>query len=82
MTVVHREASKREGVEHICKTMRYPPEQVLIVGNSLRDWPMMTAVLHSCAVMNADPLLKERARYTLNPDRLPAFFQFNRLDSL
>lgn len=82
VTVVHGEANKREGVEHICKTMGYSLKEVLIVGNSLRDWPMMSAVLHSCAVMNADPLLKERARYTLNPDRLPAFFQFNRLDSL
>lgn len=76
VTVVHGEASKREGVLYLCETMDIPLEQVLIVGNSLRDWPMMSAVPHSCAVMSADPLLKKWARYTLNPDRLPSFFLF------
>ena len=51
-------------------------DQVLVVGNSLKDWEMMSVVSYSCAVMNAEPLLKERARYTLNPDRLAAFFRF------
>ena len=43
---------------------------------------MMSAVSHSCAVMNAESLLKERARYTLNPDRLLAFFRFSNRDSI
>ena len=67
---------KRKGVLHICKALAFPLDQVLIVGNSLKDWEMMSVVSHSCAVMNAEPLLKERARYTLNPDRLAAFFRF------
>ena len=37
---------------------------------------MMSAVPHSCEVMNSEPFLTEHARYTLNPDRLPAFFRF------
>lgn len=76
VTVVHGEASKREGVLQICKTLNLSLEKVLIVGNTMNDWPMMSAVSHSCAVMNAEPLLKEQARYTLNPDRLAAFFRF------
>ena len=61
----------------ICKALNLSPEHVLVVGNSLKDWPMMSAVPHSCAVMDAECALKERARYTLNPDRLPAFFHLN-----
>ena len=61
----------------ICKALNLSPEYVLVVGNSLKDWPMMSAVPHSCAVMDAECALKERARYTLNPDRLPAFFHLN-----
>lgn len=76
ITVIHKEAGKKRGVLHICKVLAFPLEQVLIVGNSPRDWEMMSAVPHSCAVMNSEPLLKERARYTLNPDRLAAFFRF------
>lgn len=79
ITVVHKEAGKKEGVLHICKVLAFPLEQVLIVGNSQKDWEMMSAVPHSCAVMNAEPFLKDRARYTLNPDRLPAFFRFRKL---
>ena len=76
ITVIHKEVDKRKGVLHICKALAFPLDQVLIVGNSLKDWEMMSVVSHSCAVMNAEPLLKERARYTLNPDRLAAFFRF------
>lgn len=76
ITVVHRQAGKREGLLHICETSSIPLEQVLAVGNSLQDWGMMSAVPHSCAVVDSESLLKERARYTLNPDRLPAFFHF------
>ena len=43
---------------------------------------MMSVVSHSCSVMNAEPLLKERARYTLNPDRLAAFFRFSNGDPI
>ena len=76
ITVIHKDVDKRKGVLHICKALAFPLDQVLIVGNSLKDWEMMSVVSHSCAVMNAEPLLKERARYTLNPDRLAAFFRF------
>ena len=76
ITVIHKEVDKRKGVLHICKALAFPLDQVLVVGNSLKDWEMMSVVSHSCAVMNAEPLLKERARYTLNPDRLAAFFRF------
>lgn len=76
ITVIHKEIDKRKGVLHICKALAFPLDQVLVVGNSLKDWEMMSVVSHSCAVMNAEPLLKERARYTLNPDRLAAFFRF------
>ena len=76
ITVVHKEAGKKKGVLHICKVLAFPLEQVLIVGNSQKDWEMMSAVPHSCAVMNSEPFLTEHARYTLNPDRLPAFFRF------
>lgn len=76
ITVIHKEVDKRKGVLHICKALAFPLDQVLVVGNSLKDWEMMSVVFHSCAVMNAEPLLKERARYTLNPDRLAAFFRF------
>ena len=76
ITVIHKEVDKRKGVLHICKALAFPLDQVLIVGNSLKDWEMMSVVSHSCAVMNAELLLKERARYTLNPDRLAAFFRF------
>lgn len=51
----------------LCKALGLASEHTLVVGNSLKDWPMMSVVSHSCAVMNAEPLLKERARYTLNP---------------
>lgn len=78
ITVVHKEAGKKKGVLHICKVLAFPLEQVLIVGNSQKDWEMMSAVPHSCAVMNSEPFLKEHARYTLNPDRLPAFFRFRK----
>lgn len=77
ITVIHHEASKKEGMLQICKALNLSPEHVLVVGNSLKDWPMMSAVPHSCAVMDAECALKERARYTLNPDRLPAFFHLN-----
>ena len=76
ITVIHKDVDKRKGVLHICKALAFPLDQVLVVGNSLKDWEMMSVVSHSCAVMNAEPLLKERARYTLNPDRLAAFFRF------
>lgn len=76
ITVIHKEVGKRKGVLHICKALAFPLDQVLVVGNSLKDWEMMSAVPHSCAVVNAEPLLKERVRYTLNPDRLAAFFRF------
>ncbi|MFS2518131.1 STM4011 family radical SAM protein [Bacteroides xylanisolvens] len=76
ITVIHKDVDKRKGVLHICKALAFPLDQVLIVGNSLKDWEMMSVVSHSCAVMNAELLLKERARYTLNPDRLAAFFRF------
>lgn len=79
VTVIHGEASKRKGVLQICQALHLPLEQVLIVGNSLKDGDMMSLVSHSCAVLNADPLLKEQARYILNPDRLPAFFQLRSL---
>lgn len=78
ITVIHKEVGKRKGVLHICKALAFPLDQVLVVGNSLKDWEMMSVVSHSCAVMNAEPLLKERARYTLNPDRLAAFFRFRK----
>ena len=53
ITVVHKEAGKKKGVLHICKVLAFPLEQVLIVGNSQKDWEMMSAVHHSCAVMNS-----------------------------
>lgn len=82
VTVVHPQASKRRGVLWICESLHLSLDQVLVVGNSLRDWPMMSAVAHSCAVMNAESSLKERARYILNPDRLQAFFRFDASFSL
>lgn len=66
----------------LCKALTLSFEHTLVVGNSLKDWPMMSVVFHSCAVMNAEPLLKERARYTLNPDRLAAFFRFSNGDPI
>ena len=82
ITVIHPEASKKEGVLQLCKALGLASEHTLVVGNSLKDWPMMSVVSHSCAVMNAEPLLKERARYTLNPDRLAAFFRFSNGDPI
>ena len=82
ITVIHPEASKKEGVIQLCKALTLSFEHTLVVGNSLKDWPMMSVVSHSCAVMNAEPLLKERARYTLNPDRLAAFFRFSNGDPI
>ena len=82
ITVIHPEASKKEGVLQLCKALGLASEHTLVVGNSLKDWPMMSVVSHSCAVMNAEPLLKERARYTLNPDRLAAFFRFSNGDRI
>lgn len=82
ITVIHHEASKKEGVLQLCQALSLSSEHTLVVGNSLKDWPMMSAVSHSCAVMNAESLLKERARYTLNPDRLLAFFRFSNRDSI
>lgn len=67
------------GELQICQALHLPLEQVLIVGNSQKDADMMSLVPHSCAVLNADPLLKEQARYILNPDRLPGFFQLQKL---
>ena len=42
---------------------------------------MMSVVSHSCAVMNAEPLLKERARYTLNAESVAIFFRFSNGES-
>lgn len=78
IAVTHRQAGKKRGVLQICEKLSLPLGQVLVVGNSLHDCEMMAAVHHSCAVVNSEPLLKERARYTLNPDRLPAFFRFRK----
>lgn len=82
ITAVHPQAAKRRGVLRICETLHLSSEQVLVVGNSLRDWPMMSVTPHSCAVMNAESSLKARARYILNPDRLQAFFRFDASFSL
>lgn len=75
ITVIHRDAGKKEGVRRICTALQLPLEETIVVGNSFEDKEMMSLVPHSCAVLNAHPLLKECARYVLNPDRLPAFFQ-------
>ena len=56
ITVIHPEASKKEGVIQLCKALTLSFEHTLVVGNSLKDWPMMSVVSHSCAVMNAEPL--------------------------
>ncbi len=77
ITIIHRDADKKEGVRRICTALQIPLEEAIVVGNSLEDEEMMSLVPHSCAVLNAHPLLKERACYVLNPDRLPAFFRFS-----
>ena len=55
ITVIHPEASKKEGMLQLCKALGLASEHTLVVGNSLRTGDM-SVVSHSCAVMNAEPL--------------------------
>ena len=46
ITIIHPEASKKEGVLQLCKALGLASEYTLVVGNSLKDWPMTVSYTH------------------------------------
>lgn len=74
VTLVDRKAGKDSGLLRICQLEGLNPHEVLAVGNTMQDAPMMSVAGHSCAVLDAEEELKLFSDVVLNPDMLPAFF--------
>ena len=74
LTIVNKNADKQAGVLAICKKKDIDLSRVVVMGNSLHDWPMMSEVGYPCAVLNSCDELKARAKMTLNPDQLAIYF--------
>ena len=74
VTIVNKKADKRSGVLAISQKMNIDLSQAVVIGNSLRDWPMMSIAGYSCAVINSDPELKALAKMVVNPNQLAFYF--------
>ena len=74
LTVVDSKASKKNGLITLCARLGISLREVLVVGNTMHDWPMMSVAGYSCAVMDAEEKLRKLSGYVLNPDSIPVFF--------
>ena len=74
LTVVDSKAGKKNGLITLCARLGISLREVLVVGNTMHDWPMMSVAGYSCAVMDAEEKLRKLSGYVLNPDSIPVFF--------
>lgn len=74
LTVVDSKAGKKNGLITLCARLEISLREVLVVGNTMHDWPMMSVAGYSCAVMDAEEKLRKLSGYVLNPDSIPVFF--------
>ena len=74
LTVVDSRAGKKNGLMTLCSRLGISLREILVVGNTMHDWPMMSVAGYSCAVMDAEEELKKLSGYILNPDSIPVFF--------
>ena len=54
LTVVDSKAGKKNGLITLCARLGISLREVLVVGNTMHDWPMMSVAGYSCAVMDAE----------------------------
>lgn len=73
LTVVDSKAGKKNGLITLCARLGISLREVLVVGNTMHDWPMMSVAGYSCAVMDAEEKLRKLSGYVLNPDSIPVF---------
>ena len=73
--LVAPEAGKKAGFLRLCARLKLSPAHVLAVGNEASDAGWLSCTPHSCAVLEADPILRQQVRHVLNPDHLAAFFR-------
>lgn len=64
--LVHKDASKLNGVRHVCKLHNYEYNDIWVVGNSHQDAEMLENFKYSFAVSNAEIEAKKAANFTLN----------------
>lgn len=74
LTIVSANAGKKNGLLSICSKMNLLPKQVVAIGNTMHDSPMLSVVGYPCAVIGGEQALRQSARYVLNPDHLPLLF--------
>ena len=74
LTITDKKADKQKGVLAICKKRDINLSQVMVMGDTLRDWPMMSVAGYSCAVLDSCDELKSKAKMVLNPNQLTFWF--------
>lgn len=68
-----QQGGKKNGLMTLCSRLGISLREILVVGNTMHDWPMMSVAGYSCAVMDAEEELKKLSGYILNPDSIPVF---------
>lgn len=74
LIIVDAKASKENGLQTICSAMNIGLNNILAIGNTMNDWPMLSVAGYSCAVTDAEKELRQLAHFVLNPDQLICFF--------
>ena len=63
LDIMSKGINKGMAIEDIQKNLGILPEETMVFGDYLNDYEMLDKAYYSCAMANAHPLLKEKARF-------------------
>ena len=63
LDIMSKGINKGIAIEDIQKSLGVLPEETMVFGDYLNDYEMLDKAYYSCAMANAHPLLKEKARF-------------------